>query len=127
MFYEISFTKTVPLPAQVAPEFYINECCWGCNVVRDELLPVISARYERVETGQEDWGWYIWFWEGPLRLQVNIQCDDPKRGEFRIRLEAQRKKFLFFKCVDAQEIEDVLNLVKRHLELWAGRLHIEKD
>ncbi len=51
--YELSFTKSVRV---ADPKIYFNECCWGGDVVRDQLLSLISSKYEHIQTGQEDWG-----------------------------------------------------------------------
>jgi len=39
--YELSFTKAVRIQDR---DQYINECCVGGDVVRDELLPIVTAR-----------------------------------------------------------------------------------
>ena len=59
--YEVSFTKRVPIADR---EQYFNECCVGGDIVVDVLLPSVRARYEQVQTHQEDWGWFIWFRKG---------------------------------------------------------------
>lgn len=51
--YEVTFRKNVVVSDN---SIYINECCWGGDIIRDELLPVISSRFEVVQTEQEDWG-----------------------------------------------------------------------
>lgn len=94
--YELSFTKVVGIQDR---EQYINECCVGGDVVRDELLPLVRARYEDVQTEQEDWGWFIWFRSGPVRLAIDIFTDDPDTGTFRIHLTARVKRFVAFERV----------------------------
>src|SRR6266581_9663232 len=90
--YELSFVKKV---AAKNPASYINECCWGDDVVRDQLLPLISGNFEDLQTHQEDWGWFIWFRNGPVRLAIDIFCDDPKTGAFRVHLSSWRRMLFF--------------------------------
>ncbi len=122
--YELSFTKEVAIKDS---EIYINECCWGGDVVRDQLLPLISADFEDVQTAQEDWGWFIWFRKGPLRHAIDIFCDDPTSGKFRVHLSSRRKKFLFIESfVGSPELEHVRDIVCRQIEAWAGHFEIRE-
>jgi hypothetical protein len=121
--YEISFTK----PLVVADsDIYINDCCWGGDVVRDQLLPLVSSSYEKLQTGQEDWGWFLWFRRGPVRLAIDICCDNSTTGEFRVRLSSQVKRGLFGRWeVATPQLEEIRRLVTSQLEAWAGKLHVE--
>jgi hypothetical protein len=112
--YEVTFRKPIVVSDS---SIYINDCCWGGDIIRDELLPFISSRYERVQTEQEDWGWFIWFRGGAVRLAVDIFCDDPKQGLFRIRLTSRRKGFLVGDRVsDTPELEELLQLLTSRLK-----------
>ena len=116
--YEIAFTKSFPVTNQ---DQYINDCCWGGDVVRDRLLPGITAKYENIRTEQEDWGWFIWFKKGALSLAVDIFCDDPKKGEFRVLLTARRKRWLVTnEIVDGPELEDLRAFICNDLDTWLG-------
>jgi hypothetical protein len=117
--YEIIFTKAVTISD---PEIYINQCCWGGDVVRDQLLPSLLAKFEDFRTEQEDWGWFIWFKRGAIRLAVDIFCDDPETGKFRIHLTARRKKLLLIDEVDnTPELEEVRQIVFSNLEGWDSK------
>lgn len=120
--YEISFTK----PMDVSdPTIYINDCCWGGDIVRDYLLPGICDKFEDVRTEQEDWGWFVWFHSGPIRLAVDIFCDEPQQGRFRVRLTSRRKRFFIHdSVVDTPELEDLRVLVSSHLANWASDLAV---
>jgi hypothetical protein len=122
--YKISFTKKIT-PEKI--NIYFNECCWGGDSVRDVLLPLIAPKYEGVDTNQEDWGWFIWFRKGTERLGIDICCDDPGRGEFRIRLNSRTKKFWFFyrDDVDTPELETIRDLVSTKIQDWAGNCTAE--
>jgi hypothetical protein len=121
--YELSFTKAVGVRDR---EQYINECCIGGDVVRDALLPLVSSRYEDVQTEQEDWGWFIWFRKGPVRLAIDIFTDDPEIGAFRIHLTSRVKRFLGFeRVVDSPELDALRDTVIDVLSAWAGRVSCE--
>jgi hypothetical protein len=116
--YEISFTKRVPIPDR---DEYINECCVGGDKVIDQLLPAVRQRYADLDTGQEDWGWYIWFQSGAVKLAIDVFTDDPEKGEFRIHLTSRTKRLLFLEsAVDTPELEDLRVLVTSALEAWTG-------
>jgi len=122
--YEFSFTKRFTVNDA---EIYINQCCWGGDVVRDRLLPTVTANFEDIQTAQEDWGWFIWFRRGPIRLGIDIFCDDPKNGEFRIHLTSRRRKFLFLESyVDTPELEKVRELVSSEIHSWTGSVRVER-
>jgi hypothetical protein len=122
--FEITFRKPVVVNDS---SIYINECCWGGDIIRDELLPLISSRFERVQTEQEDWGWFIWFRQGAVALAVDIFCDDPKEGLFRIRLTSRRKRFLFGEAVsDTPELEELLGLITAQLKTFATGIEFER-
>ena len=55
--YEISFARPVKVTDVSS---YINECCYGGDVVGEQLFPEIEKRYVEVQFNQEDWGWFIW-------------------------------------------------------------------
>ena len=114
--YEISFTRRVPITDR---EQYINECCVGGDVVINTFLPAVRSRYADVDSGQEDWGWFIWFRDAAVRLAIDVFTDDPDEGAFRIRLTSRTKRLLMFdKVVDTPELENVLSLVRSELEGW---------
>ena len=116
--YELSFTKQFPVSD---PDRYINECCWGGDVVLERLLPGISRVFEDVSTEQEDWGWFIWFKKGEVALAVDIFCDDSTLGQFRIHLTSRKKRWLIGdSIVDLPELEAVRELVTSEIEGWCG-------
>jgi hypothetical protein len=113
--FEVSFQKTVT----VTKQNYINECCWGGDVIREHFLPLISSRYEKIQTGQEDWGWFLWFRRDGVRLAIDIFCDNPATCEFRLRLYSLRRRFLFFHTeVDSPQLLEMKNLVITTLKDW---------
>ena len=116
--YELSLTRRVPI---VDREQYINECCVGGDVVVNVLLPSVRSRYEDVESNQEDWGWFIWFRKGTVRLAIDVFTDDPDEGAFRIHLTSRLKR-TFFRAtiVDTPELEEMRGLVESELGAWVG-------
>ena len=114
--YELSFTKRLQIPDR---EHYINECCVGGDLVVNRLLAPVEARYEDIQTEQEDWGWFIWFREGSTRLAIDVFTDDPESGQFRIHLTSRIKRMLVGdKIVDTPELEDLRRLVLSELSGW---------
>jgi hypothetical protein len=123
--YELSFTVPVT-PAD--PGIYINDCCWGGDVIRDRLLPAVSSNYDRVRTFQEDWGWGIWFRDGLTRLSVDICCDDIANRKFRIRLTSCLARWFFFPTViDTPELERLRELIVPEVTAWAGPPVVDRD
>jgi hypothetical protein len=116
--YELSFTKRVPITDR---DQYINDCCVGGDVVANQLLTSVRARYMDVQTDQEDWGWFIWFRRSNVRLAIDVFTDDPDTGTFRVRLTSRTKRLLFFdSVVDTPELEDLRALVASELTSWLG-------
>jgi hypothetical protein len=115
--YEVSFTKQV---AVVDREQYINECCVGGDVVVNQLLPSVRARYAGIQTNQEHWGWFIWFSKGHVRLAIDVFTDDSEQGLFRIHLTSRtRRLFLFDTVIDTFELEELRTLVESELRAWS--------
>jgi hypothetical protein len=114
--YEVAFTRRVPV---LDREEYINECCIGGDAVVNHLLPQIEARYPDIETNQEDWGWFIWFRKGPVRLAVDVFTDDPDRGSFRLHLTSRLKRLFVHSVIDTSELEELRTLVVSELAAWA--------
>jgi hypothetical protein len=116
--YEIAFTRLVP---RADSDRYINPCCVGGDAVVDALLPAVRDQYEDIETNQEDWGWFIWFRQGDVKLAIDVHTDDGDAGEFRIRLTSQTRRWLGYKKADTPELEELRALVERELEKWSAR------
>ena len=123
--FEVSFVKRLTVSD---PDLYINDCCWGGDQVRDYLLPLVEGRFEKIQTTQEDWGWFIWFRKGEVRLAIDIFCDDAEKGEFRVRVSSERKKgWLFGRWeIDTPELEGLKNEVVARLSGWAGKVEVER-
>jgi hypothetical protein len=116
--YEVSFTKKV---THLDREEYINDCCVGGDAVVNQLLPSVRARYTDIQTNQEDWGWFIWFRKGQVRLAIDVFTDDPERGQFRIHLTSRMKRFFLFESVvDTPELEELRTLLESELTAWNG-------
>ncbi|MDJ0906434.1 MAG: hypothetical protein QNI96_10475 [Woeseiaceae bacterium] len=114
--YELSFTKSL---AVENPDIYWNECCWGGDYVSERLLPMVRGGYEGVWHDQEDWGWFIWFHDGDTKLAVDVYCDDPKTGTFRIFLTSQVRRPLFgYRITDTDELFQLKTRVSKELESW---------
>ncbi len=107
--YEIEFQQQITAPE---PEIYINECCFGGDVVSGWIEPAVLERYEHVRAEQEDWGWFLWFRRGTLRLAIDIFCDDPATGSFRIHLTTrEHRRFRSDRIADTPELEALKDLV----------------
>ena len=118
--YELSFTKRVEL---TDPGRYINECCIGGDIVAAALLSELEARYGNIDTGEEDWGWFVWCSSNGTRLAVDIFTDDYRAGEFRARLTSSKRGLLFgHKEVDTPNLEELKQLVLATLASWLGSM-----
>ena len=116
--YEVSFTKRVEIADR---DRYINDCCVGGDIVVNVLLPTIRARYTDIQTEQEDWGWFIWFRHGDVKLAVDVFTDDPDAGRFRIYMTSQiRRWVLSDRVVDTPELEELRAHVSSELARWIG-------
>jgi hypothetical protein len=120
--YQLSFTKKFSVSDE---EIYINPCCWGGDVIRDRVLPLVDTRYTEIMTEQEDWGWFIWFKRGEVSLAIDIHTDDPEIGAFRVHLYSRKRKLLFFSQeIDTPELEELKDLVAAELQRWAGAIEV---
>jgi hypothetical protein len=117
--YEITFTRPVTITDR---DQYINECCVAGDAVVDALLPAVKARYTDIQSNQEDWGWFIWFRKGSVKLAIDVHTDDGGAGEFRIRLTSQTKRLLGYKQADTPELEELRQLVESELRTWAATI-----
>jgi len=116
--YELSFTKAVAVNDR---EQYINDCCIGGDMILNRLLRALCARYGELQPNQEDWGWFIWFRKGDVRLAVDVFTDDPERGEFRIHLTSRVKRlFVLDNVVDTHQLRELHDLVVAELSAWVG-------
>jgi hypothetical protein len=116
--YEVSFAKRVPI---VDRNQYINDCCIGGDAVVDQLLPSVRANYTDVQTHQEDWGWFIWFRKGNVRLAIDVFTDDPAEGIFRVHLTSRIKRLLVLNQVcDTSELEELRASVASQLTTWGA-------
>lgn len=111
--YEVSFIRPVPV---VDRNQYFNECCVGGDAVVDQLLPSVRARYTDIQTNQEDWGRFIWFKSGSVKLAIDVCTDDPEQGQFRIHLTSRTRRLLLFEAIlDTSELEELRTLVESEL------------
>ena len=116
--YEIAFTR--PVAITIDRDQYINECCVGGDVVVDALMPAVRARYTDIQSNQEDWGWFIWFKNGAVKLAIDVFSDDGDAGKFRIRLTSQTKRFIGYKEADTPELDELRALVESELKKWSA-------
>ncbi len=99
---ELSFETRLEIPDR---EHYINECCIGGDVVSAWLRPLVEEHYDRLQAEQEDWGWFLWFRDGDVSLAIDITCDDPDAGAYRVFLISRRRRALvFWREVDTPEL-----------------------
>lgn len=123
--YEIAFTRPVHISDR---EQYINECCVGGDAVVEALLPAVRERYADIQTNQEDWGWFIWFKKGPVKLAIDVHTDDGDAGAFRIRLTSQTKRLIGYKEADTAELDELRALVEAELRTWSATdVTVEKE
>ncbi|OWQ47888.1 hypothetical protein CDL60_04650 [Roseateles noduli] len=115
--FEIEFTKKLP---SLDRDLYINDCCVGGDVVAGVLLPSIAAIFGEQKPVQEDWGWFIWFDHAGVRLSVDIGCDDPESGSYRIFLTSRRQGWLKVEVMGTEELDTLLETILDALQEWLG-------
>jgi hypothetical protein len=117
--YEVTFSKKLDVDD---PEPYINECCYGGDVVAEVIANSLGATYGELDPVQEDWGWLIWITQNNLKLEINISCNDKDAGDFQIHL-VTKAKHLFFstRIADTHELEVLREAVVKALTTWLGK------
>jgi hypothetical protein len=115
--YELTFTHHFSIASR---DHYVNDCCFGGDLIVQQLLPVVSiAEHDDIQTNQEDWGWFIWFRRGSLRMSIDVNCQDIECGSFAIHLGARRPRLLFGATpVDAPELDSLRDQVVAALRRW---------
>jgi len=105
------------------PDEYLNECCWGGDVVRDRLLPAVQKRFTHIQTAQEDWGWFIWFKTDSAQMAVDTFCDDREPAPFRVVVTMSVQRWwLFTSRVDGEEAGEVASIVRDELNTWGAEV-----
>ncbi|HET9839200.1 MAG TPA: hypothetical protein VFR84_13265 [Candidatus Angelobacter sp.] len=112
MAYEITFAAKAAIPDR---GIYINDCCWGGDVIRDRLLPILRRRHDDIQTNQEDWGWFIWMDRRPYWIAIDIMCNDKESGEFLIHISATYRKWFWSKAVELEEVRLLKEIVVKAL------------
>lgn len=114
--YTLTFSRQVEIADD---DQYINGCCIGGDVVLGRLLPALRSKYgNELHSNQEDWGWFAWFEDGPIKLAVDISTDDD-RSKFQVLLSARRPRFILSdKVEDCAELETLRELVVQRLTDW---------
>lgn len=117
---QMPYTLTFSRQVEIADDGqYINGCCIGGDVVLGRLLPALRSKYgNELHANQEDWGWFAWFEDGPIKLAVDISTDDD-RSKFQVLLSARRPRFILSdKVEDCAELETLRELVVQRLTDW---------
>jgi len=123
MAYEIEFTATLNVSD---PKIYINDCCWGGDVIRDRLLPMVSSEYEHVETSQEDWGWFIWMRRGQQWSGVDIYSDEKDSGDFRIHISGWQQGWFGRKHIEGDDLEHIREVTVNEIGNWGKVIKVRK-
>jgi hypothetical protein len=114
--YELKFSKVIAVENQ---NIYFNECCIGGDKIADHILPMIRDNYSDIQDDQEDWGWFIWFKGGKSKLAIDIFCDDPDEGKYRIFLTSQVKPSFFgYRIIDSDDLILLKSRTKGVLTDW---------
>jgi hypothetical protein len=115
--YSIRFTRRI---ASYSTEPYINDCCIGGDLILDQLLPTLRDAYgPSLEAIQEDWGWFVWFEHGGIKLAVDVFTHDHISGEFEIHITSRRPRFLrSAEVVDVPALDVVRERVVGALQRW---------
>ncbi|HEV6965938.1 hypothetical protein [Roseateles sp.] len=114
--YMLTFTRSVEI---TDTDEYINDCCIGGDVILDRLLPALRGRYGTdLRSNQEDWGWFVWFKDGSVKLAVDVSTDD-HGSAFQLLLTSRRPRFILGdEVVDCAQLESLRELIVRQLAVW---------
>jgi len=55
---------------------------------------------------------------------LDIFCDDPKVGTFRVLLVSRRRRFLWDSTANTTELETLCGIVAAELRAWAGEISV---
>ena len=114
--YELKFTKFIPVDDR---DVYFNECCIGGDEISSQFLPMVRENYSDVQNDQEDWGWFIWFKGGKSKLAIDIFCDDPDEGIYRVFLTSQMKPSFFgYRIIDSDDLVLLKTRAEEVLANW---------
>ena len=122
--YELKFTKKLNYKNE---DFYWNPCCYGGEIIIDQLMPIIENSFNDIQSNQEDWGWFIWFSNTEDKKNsygIDVFCDDPERGEYRVQLTStiKAKSFLWSssKIINNQALENLKLVIENKLKSFLG-------
>lgn len=78
------------------------------------------ARYGgKLQSNQEDWGWFVWFEQPGAKLPVDVHIDDHGLLEFQLLLASRRPRFLLgAKTQDTPVLEQLRGHVVSRLQVW---------
>ena len=90
-------------------------------MVVNVLLPELRRNYGDLQTDQEDWGWFVWFRRNSVSLGVDVFCDDPGSGRYRVHLTSRVSRWFFGdRVVNGPELEELRKTVTSILSTWLG-------
>ena len=117
--YQIEFSKQLNVKDTTD---YFNDCCIGGDLVAEQFLAKVRQNYADVQFNQEDWGWFIWFKRGKIKLAIDIFTEDFSQGKFKIHLTSRTKKWLVFDSEEnSPELDEVRDMVVGVLAEWTGQ------
>ncbi len=90
---------------------YINDCCYGGDVVVGWLEKLVIPGFSSVDSGGEDWGWYKWYHQKGQRFEVNVCCHDKEVGDYEIQLYYMKKSGWFSWKESQEDISDIGEIV----------------
>lgn len=64
--------------------------------------------------------------DGAVRLAIDIHCDQPTAGAFRIRLTSRRKKPIGSEMLDTPELDRLRDVVTSSIAAWARSVRTER-
>ena len=122
--YAIRFSKPIVVTDR---EQYLNACCIGGDIVLERLLPQLSKHYVKLQSNQEDWGWFAWCEQRGIKLAVDVFTEDDATGRFQLHLTSRKPRFLLTaKIADTPELERLREMVVGELRAWqVSDLHVE--
>jgi hypothetical protein len=99
---------------------YINRCCYGGDILVSLIEPHLRENNFKIgKSGQEDWGWFIWFDKQKCGYSIDIGLEDEELWKYKIFVIEKTSfwKRLFSKSSESN-LDEICSLVDSALKSY---------